>query len=199
MKGTGVLQPKRIDAADLYVALVHYPVYNKRGCIVCTAVTNLDIHDLARCAGTFGVGVVYFVNPLDSQRELIARIIRHWTEGLGARYNPIRKGVFDRVRVRVTLGEVVDEISQVRGQRVRTVATGAAWYKGAVSYEEMRRLLHRGTEPYLLILGTGWGLAREILDNSDYVLAPIEGVSDYNHLSVRSAGAIMLDRLMGNR
>ena len=34
-------------------------------------------------------------------------------------------------------------------------------------------------------------------DSSDYVLAPIEG-KGYNHLSVRSAVAIILDRLLGD-
>jgi len=31
----------------------------------------------------------------------------------------------------------------------------------------------------------------------DHRLAPIQGVSNYNHLSVRSAAAIILDRLLG--
>jgi len=47
--------------------------------------------------------------------------------------------------------------------------------------------------------GTGRGRAREVLQESDYILAPIEGVLDYNHLSVRSAAAIVLDRMMGIR
>jgi len=31
----------------------------------------------------------------------------------------------------------------------------------------------------------------------DMLLEPIEGYTDYNHLSVRSAAAIILDRLLG--
>jgi len=41
-------------------------------------------------------------------------------------------------------------------------------------------------------------LTKEVKDDSDYVLAPIEG-KGYNHLSVRSAVAIILDRLLGDR
>jgi len=61
----------------------------------------------------------------------------------------------------------------------------------------MRNMLLRETAPFLILLGTGWGLTDEILARSDYILEPIEGDSDYNHLSVRSAAAIILDRLLG--
>src|SRR6266498_5635643 len=47
--------------------------------------------------------------------------------------------------------------------------------------------------PLLLLLGTGWGLADTLIPSVSRVLAPIEGSSDWNHLAVRSAGAILLD------
>ena len=53
--------------------------------------------------------------------------------------------------------------------------------------------------PALLVLGTGWGLTDELLAGCDVRLPPIRGASDYNHLSVRSACAILLDRLYGDR
>ena len=40
-------------------------------------------------------------------------------------------------------------------------------------------------------------MTEEVFDKSDYVLEPIGGGGDYNHLSVRSAASIMLDRLFG--
>ena len=49
----------------------------------------------------------------------------------------------------------------------------------------------------LLLLGTAWGLAPEVLAMADGVLPPIRGVSGFNHLSVRSAAAILFDRLLG--
>ena len=49
----------------------------------------------------------------------------------------------------------------------------------------------------LLLLGTAWGLAPEILAGADGVLPPISGVTGFNHLSVRSAAAIFFDRLLG--
>ena len=39
------------------------------------------------------------------------------------------------------------------------------------------------------------GFADEVFDIADYILEPIEGVGEFNHLSVRSAVAILLDRI----
>ena len=55
----------------------------------------------------------------------------------------------------------------------------------------------RNEKPLLMLFGTGWGLSKEVLDIADHRLAPIQGASAYNHLSVRSAAAIILDRLLG--
>ncbi len=48
--------------------------------------------------------------------------------------------------------------------------------------------------PVLILLGTGQGLTPSVIEQSDYLLLPIDGFSDFNHLSVRSAAAIILDR-----
>jgi hypothetical protein len=48
----------------------------------------------------------------------------------------------------------------------------------------------------LLLFGTGWGLADEVLEAADALLPPLAGPSGYNHLSVRAAAAIVLDRLL---
>ncbi|MBZ0118749.1 MAG: RNA methyltransferase, partial [Sandaracinaceae bacterium] len=48
------------------------------------------------------------------------------------------------------------------------------------------------------VLGTGHGLAREVIEQSDAVLAPIRAGASFNHLSVRAAAAITLDRLFGD-
>ena len=42
-----------VRVADLYLALLHHPVYDKNGAVVTTAVTNLDVHDIGRLARTF--------------------------------------------------------------------------------------------------------------------------------------------------
>ena len=50
-----------------------------------------------------------------------------------------------------------------------------------------------------MVFGTGWGLAPEVMARADLRLAPVLGPTDYNHLSVRAAAAVILDRLRGTR
>ena len=82
---------------------------------------------------------------------------------------------------------------------VQTVATSAGGAAGQVGYAELRRIMEERGGNYLLLLGTGWGLTDELLDNADYRLRPVYGAGSYNHLSVRSAASVILDRLMGER
>jgi hypothetical protein len=48
-----------------------------------------------------------------------------------------------------------------------------------------------------LLFGTGFGMAPAMLDRADFALAPLLGPGEYNHLSVRAAAGIILDRLRG--
>ena len=184
--------------SNLYLGLVHYPTYDKRGDVVATAVTNFDIHDIARCARTFAVGGVFIITPLESQIQLVERIIYHWAEGPGASYNPTRKESLSLVRVCRTIEEAGRIISGLWQRGVKNIATGASPHSNNIDFVTFRKLLEDRDTPFLLLFGTGWGLTQEVKDNSDYVLAPIEG-RGYNHLSVRSAVAIILDRLLGDR
>ena len=74
----------------LYVALLHYPVYNKEGKVVTTAIANMDIHDIARLAKTYGLRGFYVINPISAQLDLAQEIINHWRGGYGATYNKSR-------------------------------------------------------------------------------------------------------------
>ena len=80
------------------------------------------------------------------------------------------------------------------------VATSAHNYPHSIGFAEMREKLDSDQQtPYCLLFGTGWGLHPEIIEEVDLLLAPIVGHGDYNHLSVRGAAAIILDRLRGAR
>jgi len=68
-----------------------------------------------------------------------------------------------------------------------------------ISFNTMRDMLNNKARPFLILFGTGWGLTETVFSQSDYVLEAIKGYTDYNHLSVRSAAAIVLDRLMGRQ
>lgn len=185
-------------SGKLSIALIHYPVYDKNRKIVTTALTNLDLHDIARAARTYGLFRYYVVTPLEEQKELANRIAIHWQSGWGSVYNPKRKEALDLIMVSDSLHEAVENLQEETGARVRIIATGAKGAHSNISFRDMGKLLEKEDFSFLLILGTGWGLTDEVLANADYVLDPIKGVGEYNHLSVRSAAAIIIDRLIGH-
>ncbi len=178
------------------VALVHHPVIDRRGDRVTTAVTNLDLHDIARVARTYGVGRFYVVTPVVDQAQLVERILGHWQEGFGASYKPHRGEALSLVRVTGTLQEAMADWEEATGVAARPVLTGANREDG-VGFDACREARNR--QPLFLVFGTGWGLAPEIFEQGWTVLEPIRGGSDYNHLPVRAAVAIILDRLLGER
>ena len=181
----------------LYIALLHYPVYNKEGRIVTTAIANMDIHDIARAAKTYGVEGFYIVNPIKEQRQLALSIMKHWQEGYGAQFNQSRQAAFAMVRVKDNLAEVKEEIASAAGSEPCTVVTGANFREGLLTCCLLKEKIRNDKLPYLLIFGTGSGIAEEIISQADYLLEPIKGAGNYNHLSVRSAAAIILDRICG--
>ena len=183
-------------SGNLYLALIHHPVYNINGEVIASAVSNLDLHDISRAAKTYGIEAFYVVTPLEDQRKLVERIVSHWTEGAGAKYNPDRCEALRLIKMAVSLEDVRDDIASNGGGAPATVVTDARPHARSISYDTLAEMI-KGEHPYLLVFGTAWGLTREFIDKADYVLAPIMGRSGYNHLSVRSAAAIVLDRLLG--
>ena len=182
---------------NLAIALVHHPVYNKHHEVVTSALTNLDQHDIARSAKTFGLDHFYIVTPSEEQRKLAERISGHWQIGWGAGYNPDRKQALDIVRVTPSIATAVKDFQVGFSKPVKVVVTGAATRSGSIALGTFRTLLQESDQPYLLLLGTGWGLTEECFTSADILLKPIAGNGTYNHLSVRSAAAIMLDRIRG--
>lgn len=183
--------------ARVSIALVHYPVYNRNGETVTSAVTNLDLHDIARAARTFGLHRYYVVTPAQEQQELAERIGSHWRDGWGASYNPRRKAALELVQVTATLDDACAHIEESTGLRPLTVVTGAADRGNGITCADLARRITAEDRHWLLVFGTGWGLADELFHRADLVLEPIRGAGDYNHLSVRSAAAIIMDRLLG--
>jgi hypothetical protein len=180
---------------NLYIALIHYPIRNKQGELVTTAITNMDIHDISRSARTFGVRRYYLVNPLDSQIMLVERILRYWSELTGAKLVPSRQEALALAKVIPSLEDVIAEITRVHHQAPLIVTTSAQAGENRIGIHRLREILQANEKPILILFGTGYGLIDEIIDKSDYILEPIHGAFDYNHLSVRSAVAIILDRL----
>jgi hypothetical protein len=181
--------------AHIFVGLLHYPMYNKNGDIITTSVTNLDVHDISRSARTYDVERFIIVHPSPRQQEMITLITDYWGEGYGLTYNADRHEALSRLVLCATLAEAQEHIFQLTGRHPQLVATDAKTYPQTLPYADLRsRLAEPGC--YLLLFGTGWGMQRELVEACDYILPPIEGAGDYNHLSVRSAVAIILDRLL---
>lgn len=193
------LKSKSLDPPGLYVCLVHYPVLNKFGDQVATAVTNFDIHDICRSARTYGADGYLLVVPQEPQRELVRRIVGFWTDELAKIPHANRKDALSLATVVPTIAEGLDKIRRLEKADPLVVITSARELPGIdpVSYSELGDTIRTGRRPVVLMFGTGYGLAPAALETADLCLPPIIGPGEWNHLSVRAAAAIVLDRLLG--
>ena len=180
----------------IYAALIHYPVIDKRGTLVSTSVTNLDIHDISRSARTYGLDGFYLITPVEAQHWLISKILSHWETGWGSRYNENRKEALGRTYSKTDIGQMSEEIDSRDGAPPEFVVTSARRYPNSISFKAMQQHLDEEGPPVVLLFGTGWGLHPEIIAEADFVLEPISGRGNFNHLSVRAAAAIIFDRLL---
>lgn len=178
-----------------FITVLHYPAVNKDGKWIVTSFTTLDFHDIARPARTYELGAYYIVQPLEAQQFIIKEQKKYWTEGYGRDFNPRRYEAAKIVELKSTLSEVLEDIENKTGKKPKLVATSAKKYPQTVSYKELKEKIEKKEDVFLIILGTGWGLPSEIVEQCDYILEPILGAGDYNHLSVRNAAAIIMDRL----
>ncbi len=175
------------------LALVHHPVLDRRGDRVTSAVTNLDLHDIARVARTYDFQRFYVVTPAQEQHRIVERIVAHWTRGFGADYNPHRGEALTLVETVSSLDEAIEQMRRSTGEEPLPILTGAS--REGISYEKCRALALE--KPLIIVLGTGWGLDPSLFEQGWPVLSAVRGPQRYNHLSVRSAAAIIADRLFG--
>ncbi len=181
----------------LYIGLVHYPVYNKNYQKIASAVTTVDLHDMARVARTYDIRKFFVITPLDDQRALVDRVKMHWTDGYGAVYNQNRKEALELIATVPSVEQAVEDIASKEGVAPLLVVTDARKQEDrSISYERMKQIIEEDAV-VLLLFGTAWGLEKSMMDRADHVLEPIMGRSGYQHLSVRSAASIIIDRLAG--
>lgn len=185
--------------SNVWISLVHYPVYNKKHEIINTSITNLDLHDIARAARTFDLSGYFVVQPAQGQKELINTLLGHWAKGFGARYNPDRHEALSRIHLVDSLQNVIEHIQNETGKTPKLIGTSANASAKMTGFSDMSKIIKKQEEEYLIVLGTGWGLTDEMMSEFDYILRPIYGVGAYNHLSVRSAASIIMDRLLGEK
>jgi hypothetical protein len=182
---------------DLFLALIHYPVLDRNGRIVTSAITSLDLHDIARSAHTYGVTRAYIVHPIPEQREFAATVIDHWRFDFGRAFDGRRREALEIVKIVDTLDDAIADASATAGSRPLIVHTSARTSGGMMTTELRQKMEAPDAPPLLILFGTGFGMAPAVLERADIVLNAILGPGDYNHLSVRAAVSIILDRLRG--
>jgi hypothetical protein len=180
------------------VLLAHHPVLDRQRAIVTTAITNLDLHDIARSAYTFGLSDFFVAHPVAAQRALAERVREHWVSGSGARRIPDRKPPMEILRIVESIEMALEQLGGSPEIWVTSASRGA---KPVLDHASASRALRQAGAPVLLVFGTGWGLAESVCERAAVQLAPIDSprADGYNHLSVRAAAAIIFSRLLGEQ
>ncbi len=179
---------------NIYVGLVHSPVYNKFGDVVTTSITNLDIHDIARSCMTFGIKKFFIINSLETQKKLLERILKFWKSDVASKYNPDRVNALSIIDYAKDIEDAKKKIN-LQEEDYLVISTTASTLKSQLSFHDFGKL----EKPVFLLFGTGNGLTEKVHQAADYILEPISGIDNYNHLSVRSAVAIVLDRITSEK
>lgn len=203
-RSTMTEQQKKLGSSCIpphYAALMHTEVVikdngeNKEGT---TSVTSLDIHDIARSARTYGLKDYFVVTKLVDQQKVVQRLLDFWKTGAGPEYNPERFEAVQLVHLRSSLDEVIAAIEEKEGKRPLLVATSAraGEHQQLIAYHD-QELVWKHQRPVLFVFGTGRGLTEALVNRCDFLLGPVNGFSGFNHLSVRSAAAVVFDRWLG--
>jgi len=177
------------------LVLAHHPCVNSAGEVYTTSITNMDIHDIARSSATYGLDAYYIVTPISAQKELAEVICSFWDKGPRGKKVPTRAQALSLVKVVDSIEEAIACEEKAAGHRPLVCATSAKALENQSTFQEARQTFEEKSA--LLLFGTGYGLAKEAIALADMRLPPVGSAVPYNHLSVRSAVAIILYRLRG--
>lgn len=199
---TATPEDKKLVAKHIpphYVILMHSQVLLGDDTEGTSSVTSLDIHDIARSARTYGIKRYILVTPLEDQQKIIKKLLHFWHTDIGIDYNAQRHDALRSVSLVATFDEAWALIAQEAGKEPLCIATSARSVPDipTITYYDQETVWSQ-ERPCVLVFGTARGLAPSLLSRCDYLLGPIEGFSDFNHLSVRSAAAVIFDRWLGN-
>lgn len=186
-------------AKGVYAVELHHPVLDRNGNKSSTAVTGLDVHDISRACRTYGIKKYIIVSPMAPQREMVKKIVSHWIDGHGASFNRDRKEAMELVKTFASYRRALEWIGEREDAEPYVIATSAREDERAENWLTLKSRLLTLQRPAVFLFGTGHGLHSDVIDSANSVLAPIKGSAGYNHLSVRSAAAIVFDRFFGFR
>ncbi len=182
-----------------YCALLHNDVILKDGSVGNSTITSIDIHDIARSSKTYGVKKYFLITRLAAQSQLAENFLDFWKDEEAVFLNRSRAEVLASVTVKKEIKDCVEYIEKIEGVSPILVVTSS---RREIPHERMitfhdQGKLWREKRPILFIFGTSHGINPEVMDNCDYRLVPLEGLEEFNFLSVRSAVGIVLDRWLG--
>jgi tRNA (guanine37-N1)-methyltransferase len=191
-------KPVRRNDIKFSMALVHYPVVGKSGETMVSSITTLDIHDMARIGKTYGAQAVYIVTPVVDQKLMVERIKGHWLDDEALKEAGGRRiKALSLIKVAPSVEEAVADAKK-RAKVVKLLATSAAGGDDCLSPDEFLAASAAGAaDEWLILFGTAYGLAPELIKKAEARIAPVIGKGEFNHLPVRAASAIILDRLFG--
>lgn len=181
---------------SVFIAVLHWPATDRYGNRIITSFTTLDLHDIARPAKAYGVETYYIAHPVDAQREIIQRQIDYWTSEENKEKQFTRYESVSLVKLVYNYEEIINDIISKKHKKPKVVGTDARTYPNTISYNKLSSLIKEGKDDFLIVFGTGYGIPKSLMETFDYILEPVYGAGDWNHLSVRNAAAIILDRLL---
>lgn len=180
------------------LALVHYPVFDSHRKLSATNITHFDIHDIARACRTYGVAPYYVVHPMKEQLMFASRLLEHWRVGYGSKYNSTRRQALECVQLVENIDKTI-ESWRLENPNSLVLATTTRKFENfkEYSFSETKQLINDENKAVLIVFGTGYGMTEELIRSCDGKLPSLQGRSEdnFNHLSVRSAVSIYLDRL----
>jgi len=119
---------------------------------------------------------------------------RYWVEGPWLSYNQERAEGLKRLSV---VGSVEELLKNLSSAVMPLIVGTSARERGLkkITEADVRRIQKQ--RPVLILFGTGYGLAEETLSFCEAMLPPIEGRTGFNHLPMRVAAGILMDRILG--
>ena len=183
-----------IPPNQIHLALRHDKVMGRENKTIHTSVTQIDLHDFCRLSFTYGLGGFHCITEIEAQHRITQDILEYWQKGFGKDYNPDRVQALGSLHLHRGFDPMLEWFEAEHGVVPLLFATSAKAHHKTLDFESCSNIIERSGRPTVIQFGTGWGLSSEQLNRCDGVLPPIDGHDGYNHLSVRCAAAILIDR-----